>query len=147
MSENSQKIEHSEQDHIQRLIEQGIIRPCKVYVREGSYLPEQLGLYMEGVYAINVGTCTSFPNLDPTGFHGERAHAHPGVGVICFPDGLSLFSEPGVPDDVLIHEYCHILRGLKGIKDLTVDLHDETWAYYMRCYGLEPKRGPDYVYR
>lgn len=113
------------------------------YIPYGSYFPAQLGLYMEGVYAINVGICTSFP--EPTRiqqllgygegddrFESQWAHAHVEEGVICFAEGDFIFENFNVPSDVLVHEYCHILRGVSD----QIDGHDVKWKQYMRRYGL-----------
>lgn len=111
-----------------------VVRKDGPYIPYGSYLPEQLGLYMEGVCAINVGICTSFPDYGEGDdrFESQWAHAHIEEGVICFTEGDFIFENFNVPSDVLVHEYCHILRGVSN----QIDGHDAKWKQYMRRYGL-----------
>jgi hypothetical protein len=131
---------------------QSDIRTPKVMIREGSYFPEHLGLYLEGVPAIHVGFCGLFPDkgLDGLAVNYPRlplAHSHPEVGHICFRDGSYIFSAEGVVDDVFIHEYCHILRGCEDCDFEKTGGHDERWKELMVAYGLDPSPYSMYIYR
>lgn len=119
------------------------IRSPKVFIREGSYQPEWLGLYLHGVKWLNVGFCRARPDEGVFGFENQEiAHVHLNTGDICFSNGAYLFSDEGMVDDVLIHEYCHILRG-----DAGWDSHDQEWKELVVQYGLKPVTYTEYVYK
>lgn len=124
------------------------IRPAKVRIAEGSYRPSELGVYLDGVRWLNIGFCRYFPNDSVHGFTkvGEIAHAHVdlngGGGEICMVDGSYVFTEPGMVDDVLIHEYCHILVPASVEKEG----HTEPWKAAMQKFGLPGQRYLTYMY-
>jgi len=124
------------------------IRIPQVFVREGSYEPHELGLSLPGLLLIHVGFCGRRGMEEGIyGFEGTViAHAHPEE--ICFQTGTYIFSRAGVVDDVLIHEYCHILAYTREPYDNGVDGHaSPVWCDLMVSYGLTPTRYVTYVYR
>lgn len=128
------------------------VRAPKIILREGSYFPEQLGLYLEDVVAIHIGFCGLMPGSGIDGLANSNdmiplGHAHPVENHICFRDGSYIFAAEGVVDDVFIHEYCHILRGCEDCDFEKTNGHDERWKDLMITYGLPPEPYCPYVYK
>jgi hypothetical protein len=121
-----------------------LIVPSKFYVHEGSYTPEQLGIYrMPEVSWIHVGYCSLKQDEGQAGFGVSMAHAH--TDEICISHGTYVFTEEGYVDDVLIHEYLHILAG--ETFDPLMPGHSETWRELMKIWGLYPTPYMTYVYK
>ena len=122
----------------------GKILEGQVYVPEGSYRPSELGLNLEGVRWLNVGYCPFREFRDWYGGSTSMAHAH--TRDICVRDGWYIFSRPGVVDDLMIHEYCHILAGPAAAAEIGRG-HGPSWEAQMKRFGLVPLPTMTYVYR
>ena len=136
------------------------IREAKYRVPNGSYWPEELGIYgLKGVRSLHVGHCIKNYSKGIDGFVWEEtsnrekpnwssgwtlAHVHQDMEAICFVDGAYIFSAPGVLDDVFIHEYCHILQPRF---DENKDAHNTEWEKLMKMYGLRIVPWAEYIYR
>lgn len=115
-------------------------KPYKVFP-DGAYRPPELGVYMPEVRCITIGRCKNKENRRSAKYRWDRevAHAHPQTGMICLSNGAYVFERAGKVDDVLIHEYAHILAP----NDLT---HGKEWSDIMIKYGLPPDRKAHYRY-
>lgn len=126
------------------------LRDALVCVPEGTYRPQELGLYLDPAARwIHIGYCHFKQDKGIDGFqekgkfHVAHAHAHPDTGDMCFINGTYIFEREGVVDETFLHEYCHILRGWPD----SGDGHDMAWRDLMISYGLSPVRHMEYKYR
>ena len=123
--------------------------PAGHYIPQGSYFPEQIGIYnCPEVYAVHVAQCADFPWDEwPV---NDLAHVHnyfDGGGVICFSHGTNVFETPEKLSYIFIHEYCHILRGIPEDWKVGDDFHDNQWAALMHKFGLAAYKYAQCVYK
>lgn len=131
------------------------VYPTYTRVPDGVYRPKDLGLDLPACSRISIGYCPDNSKwkkrwnwskwkfediLVHTGkIRYELAHAHDTQ--ICIFDGRYVFRDKGVPDDVVWHEYAHILAGCDKHG------HDYVWAHNARKLGIanpQPMTNYDY---
>lgn len=119
------------------------VRPTYMNIPRGFYTPKQLGLDFPRCSQISIGYCSLLSSWkkkltwhgwewyieDGGGFGRELAHAHDTR--ICLTNGRHVYSAEGVPDEVMLHEYAHILS------DCLLHGHDSVWQDKAKELGLK----------
>lgn len=117
-------------------------RQTYVHVPDGFYKPEELGLDLPKCTLLTIGHCSIFARwvkkwtirgrqsfITNPGWRGfELAHAHDDR--ICLSDGRYVYRDKGIPDEVIWHEYAHILA------DCEIHGHDYEWVKQAKNLGL-----------
>lgn len=124
--------------------QQNTVRHTYTVIPDGSYKPEELGLTLPGCSSVTVGYCSLFDKwrtkwtlrgpkkylLKTHDWAEKRILAHAHGTSICVRDGKYIFKDKDAPDEVIWHEYAHILA------DCDKHGHDDVWKDYARALGL-----------
>lgn len=124
-------------------------------VPDGLYTPAELGLNLPFCTQISIGLCSRharwkkkwtwrgkkwyIENMGTTWGVVEIAHQHDTR--ICIKRGNYVYRDKGIPDEVIWHEYAHILA------DGEKHGHDSVWAKHAKQLGIKnPTPYTNHVY-